>query len=218
MTTAIPKLRSIILLFALLFLLTCSASAEERGAWSLMPHVGVQGSNVVTNGTLYPGILIGYRAGLLGEWAFSRGLLGRISLASGIEVTSKGRSFSADAPYPIVQSHALDVPLLLGLTVHLTRVVDVTLQGGAYAGYSFRNSKEHFPEGHWQAQQSVRQRPFFCPYDYGARFGISIEARRLVWHMGATLSRYDFYIDRHSGKRPFHLSHRTLFTTLGYRF
>lgn len=216
MSNWISKCRGFLLLVACSFALLLSAG--ERRSVYLLPHIALQGSGIMVNQELRSAGLIGYRVGLLGEWVFSEGVLGKLSLVTGMEVTRKGGVYDVHSSYPIVQSHAVEAPLLLSLTVHVTREVDCFLQGGAYAGYSFRNSLEHFPSSRWQEEQTLRQRPFFCPYDYGMRFGAGAEWRRWIWSIGTTLSRYDFYIDRYSGDTPYHLSHRTLFTSVGYRF
>lgn len=201
-------MRKIILsLTSLLILLP--AIAQKR--WSVIPQAGLQISNIKNNQDIETKPIVGYRAGAIGEYQFSQGILGNIAVQSGLFISSKGVK---DNPHYIVKSHYLEVPLLLRLGIHLTQAIDIHLKAGPYFGYWIAGHSESYaPDG----VSKSHKEPFYCPYDSGIEMGIGATYRHLVFNIGGNLGMYDFYIDKNIGEY-FNLKNQTLHFTLGYKF
>lgn len=194
-------MRRFLILIGVALCLLQDADAQSR--WSVIPTAGVQVSNAKIDGKYHGDGYWGYKAGALIRYRTRNGVLGRLSLESGVMASLRG---TMGNPNFEVSAHYLEIPLLLHFDINMTQFVNTFFKVGPYFSYALNST---FPDSNQTNQASKG----FCPYDYGVELGIGAEYRRFVLSLGTNLGTYDFAIPEEIKAK-----HITGHLTLGYRF
>lgn len=155
-----------------------------------MAGVQISQVNQDTKGQL----LIGYKAGVLGEFRLTTGDFGRIYLQSGALFVKKGFSGGKGVPLPAYNASAIEVPFFFDFDINLFQQVNSFFRVGLYYSYSFG-----------KVEGAKRD-------DYGVQIGFGAEYRRWMIAFDSSIGKYNIIIGDGVAK------HRAYGLTIGHRF